>query len=81
MALKIEDVLARRIGMQFYSWSDCIEAAPVVASLMQKEMEWTKPGTRDAAASYVQKIHHLLDAAGLSRKHVLSRQSGQPAAD
>jgi glycerol-3-phosphate dehydrogenase len=81
MALKIEDVLARRIGMQFYSWSDCIEAAPVVASLMQKEMEWTKAATRDAVASYVQKIHHLLDAAGLSRNHISSSQSGQPAAD
>src|SRR5580704_8089377 len=42
MAYTIEDVLARRLGMQFYSWSDCIEAAPVVGSLMQKELEWTK---------------------------------------
>jgi hypothetical protein len=67
--------------MQFYSWSDCIEAAPVVGSLMQKELEWTKAATRDAVASYVQKIHHLLDSAGLSRKHALSSQSGQPAAD
>jgi glycerol-3-phosphate dehydrogenase len=24
MAATIEDVLARRLGMQFYSWSDCI---------------------------------------------------------
>jgi glycerol-3-phosphate dehydrogenase len=81
MASTIEDVLARRLGMQFYSWIDCIEAAPVVGSLMQKELEWTKVATRDAVASYVQEIHHLLDSAGLSRKHALSSQSGQPAAD
>jgi glycerol-3-phosphate dehydrogenase len=81
MASTIEDVLARRLGMQFYSWSDCIEAAPVVGSLMQKALEWTKAATRDAVASYVQKIHHLLDSAGLSRKHALSSESGQPAAD
>lgn len=81
MAVTIEDVLARRLGMQFYSWSDCIAAAPVVGSLMQKELEWTKGATLDAVARYVQKIHHLLDSAGLSRKHVLSSQSGQPAAD
>ena len=81
MAATIEDVLARRVGMQFYSWTDCIDAAPVVGSLMKKELEWTKAATREAVASYVQKIHHFLDSAGLSRKHALSSQSGQPAAD
>jgi glycerol-3-phosphate dehydrogenase len=81
MALTIQDVLARRLGMQFYSWSDCIDAAPIVGSLMSKELEWKIACTRDAVASYVQNIHHLLDAAGLSRKHALSSQSGQPAAD
>lgn len=80
MAATIEDVLARRIGMQFYSWSDCIDAAPIVGSLMQKELEWTSASTRSAVASYVQKIHHLLDSAGLSAKQGLS-QSAQPAAD
>jgi glycerol-3-phosphate dehydrogenase len=81
MALTIEDVLARRLGMQFYSWSDCVDAAPIVGSLMRKELKWKTANTRDAVASYVHKIHHLLDAAGLSHKHALSSQSGQPAAD
>jgi glycerol-3-phosphate dehydrogenase len=68
MAATIEDVLARRIGMQLYSWRDAIQAAPVVGSLMAKELRWTSSFTRAAIAQYVEKINHLLDSAGLSRK-------------
>jgi glycerol-3-phosphate dehydrogenase len=74
MALAIEDVLARRIGLQFFSWSDCIDAAPIVGPLMQKELEWTNAFTSDAVAGYVKKIQHLLDSAGL-RKHTLPLHS------
>jgi glycerol-3-phosphate dehydrogenase len=81
MATTIEDVLVRRLGMQFYSWSDCIEAAPIVGSLMPRELKWTKASTRDAVASYVQAIHRLMDSAGLSRKHALSSHSGESATD
>jgi len=69
MAVTIEAVLARRLGMQFHSWSACIDAAPVVGSLMQKELAWTNTFTRDAITGYVQKIHHMLDSAGLAGKH------------
>jgi glycerol-3-phosphate dehydrogenase len=72
MAATIEDVLSRRLGMQFYSWSDCIDAAPIVGSLMQNELGWTNAFTRDAVATYVQKIHRLMDSAGLSRRQALS---------
>ena len=78
MASTIEDVLARRIGMQFYSWSDCIEATPVVGSLMQKELKWSSGYTRDAMRNYLEKIYHLMDAAGLSSKRDPSSLSGQP---
>src|SRR5262249_19920840 len=71
ITIMMEDVLPRRLGMQFFSWADCIDGAPIVDSLMQKELEWTTASTRDAVASYVQKIHHLLDSAGLSSKHAL----------
>jgi glycerol-3-phosphate dehydrogenase len=81
MATTIEDVLARRIGMQFYSWSDCIEATPVVGSLMQKELKWSSGYTRDAMRNYLGKIYHLMDAAGLPGKRDPSLLSGQPAAD
>jgi glycerol-3-phosphate dehydrogenase len=42
MAATIEDVLTRRLGMQFYSWSDCIDAAPVVGALIAEELNWTR---------------------------------------
>jgi glycerol-3-phosphate dehydrogenase len=81
MAATIEDVLARRVGMQFYSWTDCIDAAPIVGSLMMKELQWSTAFTRDAITGYAEKIEHLLDSAGLSRKRGASSGSGQPAAD
>ena len=68
MAATIEDSLARRIGIQLYSWRDAIEAAPVVGSLMAEELSWTSSYTSAAITRYVEKINHLLDAAGLSRK-------------
>ena len=81
MAATIEDVLARRLGMQLYSWSDCIDAAPIVGPLMMNELQWSTSFTRDATTSYVEKIHHLLDSAGLSRRRPPSSVSGQSAAD
>src|SRR5258708_30790888 len=41
LAAKIEDVISRRIGLQYYSWRDAIKAAPVVGSLMAQELQWT----------------------------------------
>ena len=81
MAATIEDVLARRVGMQFYSWTDCIDAAPIVGSLMMKELQWSTAFTRDAVTGYAEKIEHLLDSAGLSHKRGASSGNGQPAAD
>jgi glycerol-3-phosphate dehydrogenase len=66
MAATIEDVLARRIGMQLYSWRGAIEAAPLVGSLMAKELRWRGAFTQAAITSYVERINHLLESAGLS---------------
>jgi glycerol-3-phosphate dehydrogenase len=68
MAATIEDVLARRLGIQLYSWRTAIEAAPVVGSLMAAELGWSDAATHTAITGYMEKIHHLLDAAGLPRK-------------
>lgn len=65
MAATIEDVLARRIGLQLYSWRDAIAAAPTVGSLMARELNWTSSATEAAINGYVTKIRHLLDSAGL----------------
>jgi len=68
MAATIEDVLARRLGIQFYSWRDSIDAAPTVAGLMAEDLGWTSAFTTAAIRTYVEKIEHLLDAAGLPRE-------------
>ena len=67
MAATIEDILARRIGLQVFSWRDAIDAAPVVGSLMSKELHWTSEFARAEVTNYVNKINHLLDSAGLAR--------------
>jgi glycerol-3-phosphate dehydrogenase len=36
MAMTIEDVLARRIGLQFYGWSEAIAAAPPTADVLTR---------------------------------------------
>ena len=81
MACTIEDVLARRLGMQFYSWRDAIEAAPVVGALMAEELHWNDAVAHDAIKEYVEKINHLLDSAGLSFEPSASLNSRQLAAD
>lgn len=81
MAVTIEDVLARRIGLQLYSWHDAIDAAPVVAALMAAELHWDHALASSAEVQYVEKIHHLLDSAGLSRERQPIGFPGQAAAD
>ncbi len=80
MAATIEDVLARRIGMQLYSWRDAIQAAPVVGSLIAEELSWTSSFTRTAIMHYVERVNHLLDSAGLSRERSPASMSRESAA-
>jgi len=72
MAATIEDVLARRIGLQLYSWRMATDAAPIVGSLMARELSWSTSITEGAITGYVGKIRRLLDAAGLSHKGSVS---------
>lgn len=69
MAVTIEDVMARRIGLQLHSWRDAITAAPVVAALMGTELHWDSDAESLAEAQYVERINYLLDSAGLPREH------------
>ena len=81
MAATIEDVLARRLGVQFFSWLDAIDAAPVVASLMAGELNWTTRFTDAAITAYTGRIHYLLDSAGLPHSRPRVSAGGQSAAD
>jgi glycerol-3-phosphate dehydrogenase len=65
MARTIEDVLARRIGLQLYSWRDAIKAAPVVGSLLAEELGWPALQLQSAVEEYVATINRYLTTAGL----------------
>jgi glycerol-3-phosphate dehydrogenase len=65
LAATIEDVISRRIGLQYYSWRDSIEAVPVVGSLMAHELQWTSVQEHEAVTSYVERINFFMHRAGL----------------
>jgi glycerol-3-phosphate dehydrogenase len=65
MAATIEDVISRRIGLQYYSWMDAIRVAPVVGSLMAQELEWTGAQEQEAVTRYAERINSFLQHAGL----------------
>jgi len=69
MAMTIEDVLFRRLGLQLYSWRSAIRAAPVVGSLLGRELGWSAGKSRAAACEYAEKINRLLMHAGLAQEH------------
>jgi glycerol-3-phosphate dehydrogenase len=64
MALTIEDILARRIGLQLFGWRLAIQAAPTVASLLRQEFGWGPQEEQRALNQYVAKVNHLLESAG-----------------
>jgi len=65
MATSIEDVLARRTGLQFFSWEQARTAAPAVGAIMARELGWSPGQQKDAVAEYVDKINRLIQLIGL----------------
>jgi glycerol-3-phosphate dehydrogenase len=65
LAASIEDVLARRIGLQLYGWRDSIRAAPAVAELLARELGWLEDAKQQAIAEYLAKIEGLIEKAGI----------------
>jgi glycerol-3-phosphate dehydrogenase len=65
MALTIEDILARRIGLQLYGWRLAIQAAPAVAEVLRREFGWSKEKESEAIEQYAAKVNHMLTSAGL----------------
>jgi glycerol-3-phosphate dehydrogenase len=64
MAMTIEDVLARRIGLQLFDWRLAIQAAPTVAALLGREQGWGPDEEQTALDQYVAKVNHMLTSAG-----------------
>lgn len=65
MAVTIEDVVARRIGLQYFDWKLAIQAAPVVASHLARELSWTEQQESHAVQDYIGKIRYWLATIGL----------------
>jgi glycerol-3-phosphate dehydrogenase len=66
MAISIEDVLARRLGVQTHSWKVAIDAAPVVADILAHELGWSETVKKQALAQYDMKIRGLMQKAGVA---------------
>ena len=65
MATSIEDILARRTGLQFFSWEQARAAAPAVGAIMARELGWSPGQQKDAVEEYVNKINRQMQLAGL----------------
>jgi glycerol-3-phosphate dehydrogenase len=65
MATAIEDILARRTGLQFFSWEQARAAAPAVGAVMARELGWSPGQQKDAVEGYAGKIDRLMELIGL----------------
>lgn len=65
MAVTIEDILFRRMGVQLHSWRAALEAAPAVAAILTRELGWSREAEQAATQAYVTKIDRFLRLAGL----------------
>ena len=71
MAASIEDILARRIGLQWFSWNSAIAAAPLVGSYLAREFGWPAEKTQQAVREYTLKLQRTMRMAGLKPEQVL----------
>jgi len=64
MAVSLEDILSMRLGLQLYDWSLAVQAAPVVARILERELGWSPAKTQAEIACYVDSISRSLQALG-----------------
>ncbi|HXY52005.1 MAG TPA: FAD-dependent oxidoreductase [Terriglobales bacterium] len=68
MAVTIEDVLARRLGLEYFSWELAVEAAPVVASYLARQLDWSEAQKNEAVSGYVGQIRRRQSAIGVRKE-------------
>src|SRR5271156_3197644 len=66
MAVTIEDVLARRVGLEFFSWRASRDAAPVVGAILGQQLGWSVEQRESKIREYVSKIDRYFAVAGLA---------------
>jgi glycerol-3-phosphate dehydrogenase len=62
MAATIEDVLARRLGLQMFDWGLAMAAAPVVGEILAREQVWSADQKVHAIQDYISKIERQKQA-------------------
>jgi glycerol-3-phosphate dehydrogenase len=65
MATSIEDILARRTGLQLFSWEQARAAAPRVGAIMARELGWPLSQQKAAVEEYEKNIGRLMRLMGL----------------
>ena len=65
MAQNIEDVLARRTGIQVHSWKNAVAAAPLVGNLLGRELGWGKEATCKAIDDYISTVRRWAQRAAV----------------
>jgi glycerol-3-phosphate dehydrogenase len=73
MAATIEDVLARRIGLQLFDWRLAIQAAPAVAALLGHELGWSQDEEQRNLEQYAAKVNHMISSVGQQPQPVPAR--------
>src|SRR6185436_17607293 len=63
-AVCVDDILSRRLGIQFYDWRLAAHAAPLVGAILAKELGWSPEQTRTEVNGYVDRINRYLEAIG-----------------
>jgi len=64
MAVSIEDILARRIGLEPYGWRESMVAAPQVAELLGTELGWAREQQARATEQYLARIANFIEESG-----------------
>jgi glycerol-3-phosphate dehydrogenase len=65
MAISIEDVLSRRLGLQYFDWRLAVRAAPAVARMLARELGWCSAHARNEIDSYTERISRSLETLGV----------------
>ena len=60
MAETIEDLLARRTGVEMYGWREALAAAPVAGELLAREKGWSPAKKADAVSEYTARLRGFL---------------------
>ena len=65
MATSIDDVLGRRIGLEFHDWQGGIEAAAATGRLLAAELQWSEEATQQAIDAYKTKLSRRAQLAAI----------------